>query len=169
MIIGLSLMSCGGNEPNESDEPEIPEYHLSPTIGSGNSNNNQGGTQSQHLKILLNHTTWSWNKSSYDNGFFSFYETNKIQFVSAGKSKKGSYGVPNLDARGTFSISGNTITATYGSVSVSTYLTSSEMSSHFPGWSVGSSRTVKYTIKSLTDDFLVITDGTTTWNLEPLF
>lgn len=137
--------------------------------GSGNSGNNQGGNQSQHLKTLLNHKTWSWYKSSYDNGFFTFYDTNKIQFVNSGKSKMGSYGVPTLDARGTFTISGSTLTATYSSVSVDPSLTSSEMSTHFPGWSVGSTKTVRYTIKSLNDNGLTLTDSSKTWNLEPLF
>lgn len=137
--------------------------------GSGNSGNNQGGNQSQYLKTLLNHKTWSWYMSSYDNGFFTFYDTNKIQFVNSGKSKMGSYGVPTLDARGTFTISGSTLTATYNSVSVDPSLTSSEMATHFPGWSVGSTKTVKYTIKSLNDNGLTLTDGSKVWNLEPLY
>ncbi len=137
--------------------------------GSGNSGTDTGDTQSKYLKTLLNHKTWSWYKSSYDNGFFTFYDTNQIQFVNSGKSNVGSYGVPVLDARGRFTISGSTLTASYSSVSVDPSLTSSEMSKHFPGWSVGSAKTVRYTIKSLNDEALTITDGSKTWNLEPLF
>ncbi|MCM1483059.1 MAG: hypothetical protein NC043_01910 [Muribaculaceae bacterium] len=135
---------------------------------SGNSDDNEGSSQSQSQTILIKHKTWSWYKNSYDNGFFTFYDTNKIQFVNSGKSKMGSYGVPTLDARGTFTISGNTLSATYNSVSADPSLTSSEMSKHFPGWSIGKTKAVKYTIKSLDNNGLTLTDGSTTWSLEPI-
>ena len=164
----FSLTSCGGDDPDEPeipispDEPEIPVNPEDP----GNTGNTD---KSNYLTTLLNHVTWSWWDGIHDNGFFTFYETNKIYYLEAGKSSIGSFGEPNLNALGTFSINGNTLTATYDDVSVSGYLTSSEISKHFPGWRVGQSRTVRYTIKSLTDDELTLTDGTNTWNLEPFF
>lgn len=136
---------------------------------SGNSNNNQGESQSNNLKILLNHRTWSWNRGTFDNGFFTFYDSNKIQFLTVGKSTVGSVGVPTLSAQGTFTVIGNTLTATYTDVSVDPSLTSVQMSSHFPGWSVGSTKTVRYTIKSIDDSGLTLTDGSQTWYLDPLF
>lgn len=169
-IVFMSLVaftSCSGDDPIESEKPVYPTNPDTPSEDDDKSD--QGDTQPQYLKTLLNHKVWSWYKSTYDNGFFTFYDTNKIQFVNSGKSMIGSYGVPNLDARGTFTISGSTLTATYSDVSVDVSLTNSQMSTNFPGWSVGSTKTVKYTIKSLDDSGLILTDGSKTWILGPLF
>ena len=172
IMSGFTLTACGGDEPDMPDKPGNTEYPNNPTDNNNSGENDQGGdntgnNQSQYLQILLKHWNWSWDKGLYDSGFFTFYNQNKIQFLTVGKSQIGSYGIPNLNARGTFSISGSTLTATFNDISVDPSLSSQEMSKHFPGWVAGSSKTVKYTIKSLTDENLTLTDGSKTWYLTP--
>lgn len=167
MCLGILFPSCGhDDEPNNPYEQETSTNsdtdNTDNTGSSENNGNSSGGSnQSSYQSILLKYVSWHWS-----GGHFTFYETNKIEFVTTGKDKIGSYGVPYLRARGTFTISGSTLTATYSSVDVYPSLTDSQMSRNFPGWSVGTSRTIVYTIKSISDSELILTDGSKTWTLE---
>lgn len=125
------------------------------------------GTQGEqdYKSMLIKHKTWTWDNGQYDNGFFTFYGTNNVQFLQSGSSKVGSYGIPNLDARGTFSINGNKLECTYVNISIDP----SNASNQFPNWKIGSTRKITYSIDKLTDTELILKDGNIKYTLKPLY
>lgn len=125
--------------------------------------NNQAGQD--YKSILLSHKTWSWDKGQYNNGFFSFYGTNNVQFLQSGSSKIGSYGIPNLDARGTFNINGNKLECKYDAI----FIDPSEATNQFPNWKTGGYRQIIYTIEKLNDNELVLKEGSNKYTLKPLY
>ncbi|MCM1452289.1 MAG: hypothetical protein NC102_08515 [Clostridium sp.] len=138
--------------------------------GNNGGNGNGGGSSdktSETLSVLLEHRAWSWYKGGYDTGFFTFYDKNKTAFGKSGTSAVGSYGVPTLNAKGSFSLSGRMIIANYNDISIDPDVEAAFK--QFPGWTNGGSKTVYYTIKSISDSGLTLSDGTTTWYLEPFF
>ena len=126
-------------------------------------NDNNQPNETDYKSILLKHKTWSWYNSQYDNGFFTFSGTRDVQFLQSGNKKVGSYGIPILDARGTFEISGNTLDCIYLDVMIDP----TSASDQFPGWNIGHTRRIVYTIEKLTDDELILKEGTTKLILKP--
>lgn len=121
-----------------------------------------------YKSILLNGRNWTCYNGGYNSVIFTFYNNNNIQFVNSGKYRVGSYGVPTLDARGTFYVSGSSLTATY--TSIMTDPSGIKVNDHFPGWSsyIGSSRTITYRIISVDNNTLKLSDGQNTWTLNKL-
>ncbi len=135
------------------------------TVIYNRANDNNKSDEQDYRLILLKHKTWSWYKSQYDNGFFTFSGNRDVQFLQSGNKKVGSYGIPTLDARGTFEINGNSLDCIYLDVSVDP----TNAANQFPDWNIGHTRRIVYTIEKLTDNQLILKNGSAKLILKPEF
>ena len=88
-------------------------------------------------------------KNLVDNNnkrYFYFNSDGSVAYMESSNINVGSWGKAMLDARGTYTLSGNTVRCTYTDVS----WTGGEYSGYeniFPGWTYGKSCTKTYTVK----------------------
>lgn len=158
LMSGLLLASCGGGGAGDEENygPDFP--------AGGDDDTEETGRPTSSLQVLLNHRIWTWYASTYDSGFFVFGDHDKIGYVRSGKPI-GSYGYAGLSAEGTFTLSGNIITANY--TEVFTDPGDIDISKYFPGCNLDRPKTVRYTIVDISDNELILTDGSERWYLTP--
>lgn len=155
-----SVMTDGnGNEiTNDSSQSDT----------SGDSGSSQGGSSGgsetkDYKSILLKGVNWL---TKDGKKFFTFYDNTSIAYVEQSSKTLGSWGYINLDARGSFYVSENIISATYNDVS---WQSSSYATDYFPGWTAGQTRSVSYTIDYISEDYLILKGDSKTFYLTPLF
>lgn len=111
---------------------------LSYTIGSRNDI-----PSTVDLKSYLASTSgWSDSKSKY---FFSFSTDGMVSFIEDSGRRYGSYGRISLIARGTYSVSGSTVTCYFSDVHWE--YGSTGTSNWFPGWVCNQSCTKRYIVE----------------------
>lgn len=93
-------------------------------------------------KYLQSYFGWSDDNGKY---YFRFGDDGSVRYMENSGRKYGSYGVINLIADGTYSVSGSTVTCRFNDVDWE--YGSSGTSGWFPGWTYGQSCTKKYVIE----------------------
>ncbi len=162
------LTHAGSNEYSELNRGEYSFSPFNKTLTLGTSLWNALTLDSQNLVIKNGARTLSYTMESKkdipseydlkqylqsyfgwsdDNGkyYFRFGDDGSVRYMENSGRKYGSYGVINLIADGTYSVSGSTVTCRFNDVDWE--YGSSGTSSWFPGWTYGQSCTKKYVIE----------------------
>ena len=141
MVLAAGLAgtaSCSSDDDNDNLQPPVT--------------NNDQSSQTNYAQLLPGH----WACEDVDDDAEEMYN---ISFDSKGPKSVVLEWVEGEDyvmASGTYSLSGNVLTVQYTNVSV--YVENG--GSYFKGFSNKQSRTVKYTISSLTNKVMTMKDGT---------
>lgn len=115
------------------------------------------GENSTNYQEILESPTFGW-KTSNGTYIISFSNSGSVFHIETSSKKLGSYGYINLDAQGTYSLSGKTITCTFTDVWWQSGNSSAK--DFFPGWSYGNTNIRIYTIESINVEIMVLTcDG----------
>lgn len=159
-----SVMTDGNGNEIAKDSSQDDASEDSGSSQGGNSGGNSAGNESKDYKsILLKGVNWS---TKDGKKFFTFYDNTSIAYVEQSSKTLGSWGFINLDARGSFYVSGKIINANYNDVS---WQSSSNATDYFPGWIAGQARSISYTIDYISEDYLILKGDSKTFYLHPLF
>lgn len=114
------------------------------------------GQNSNNYKEILENSKFGWVTNESITRLIKFYDSNNVYYLEESTKSSG----VNLSAKGSYSLSGKTITCTYTDIYWD--FGDSIYKNYFPGWTFGKTNTKIYTMESINVEKMVLKcDGET--------